>query len=89
MTIKRGDRLVAYPDQRPAHRLFIEVTRVAKDGTWADIRVCTWAVMWTKRQTLDEHGLPPESRDGAWDQRDLDEQEIDHMAKLREQGVLS
>lgn len=66
--MKRGDRFVAYPDAPPRQRLFGEVTRVARDGSWADVRVCTWAVMWTKRQPLP---LPAsEMRD--WTQDDLD-----------------
>ncbi len=86
--MKRGDRFIAYADRRPAERLFVEVTRVARDGTWADIRVCTWAVMWTKRQPVLLGGWPPESVPREWTMDDLDEQEADHMAKLREQGVL-
>lgn len=81
--LRKGDRFVGYPDERPARRLYIEVTRVAKDGTWADIRVQTWAVMWTKRQPLTDGRLPA-CRDGQWDVRDLAVQEVDHMAMLRE-----
>jgi len=81
---KKGDRLVAYSDARPAHRLFIEVTRVAKDGTWADIRCCTWAVMWTKRQLLPFSYA--EKRDWTW--QEVREQEDDHMLMLREEGLL-
>lgn len=84
-TVTKGDRFVAYADQRPARRLYIEVTRVAKDGTWADIKVCTWAVGWTKRQTLDHRGLPPASDLYEWDALDLAKQEVDHMVMLAEQ----
>lgn len=80
----RGERFVAYADHRPAERLFIEITRAAADGSWADIKVCTWAVMWTKRQTLDERGMPPHSTPCRWTDADLVEQQTDHMAKLAE-----
>lgn len=47
-TVKRGDQFVQkHPDAR--WPLFIEVTRVARDGSWCDIRVLTWATAWTKR----------------------------------------
>lgn len=78
--------MVAYLDHRPSERLFITITRLGKDGTWADIKVCTWAVMWTKRQKLDGRGLPPSADFYAWTLVDLLEQEEDHMAKLVEQS---
>jgi len=78
--VTKGDRLVAYISRRPAERLFIEVTRVAADGTWADIRVFTWATMWTKRQKLRD-GLPPDSIHWQWDSQDLDDQQADWAAK--------
>jgi hypothetical protein len=86
-SVKRGDRFVAYGDWRPSSRLYIEVTRVAKDGTWADIRVQTWAVMWTKRQPL-TGGHLPETEPFDWTALDLAKQEVDHMAMLRENGVV-
>jgi hypothetical protein len=45
---RRGDRFV---QQHPEAwwPLFIKVTRVAKDGSWVDIRVFTWAASWAKR----------------------------------------
>lgn len=46
----RGDRFRAYGDSRTPH--FIEVTRMARDGSWADIRVYTWAVTWAKRMPI-------------------------------------
>lgn len=70
----KGDRLVAYGASRPRSHLFIEVTRVAKDGKWADMKVCNCFVMWTKRQQLDARGLPPAALLQHWDQRDLNEQ---------------
>lgn len=50
--VKRGDRFI---QRHPRWPLFIEVTRVGRDG-WVDIRCCTWAVMWTKRMP---NGLGP------------------------------
>jgi hypothetical protein len=82
--VKRGDEFVAYPSRRPAERVFIRVNRVARDGSWADISACTWAVGWTKRQPLTDGKLPGETQRHTLTQRDLDEQERDHMAKLRE-----
>jgi hypothetical protein len=84
--VKKGDRLVVYADRRPAERLFIEVTRVATDGTWADIRVCTWAVMWTKRQKLHD-GLPPAAVHQHWDALELDEQQSDWDDQRKEEAT--
>jgi hypothetical protein len=82
--VKKGDRLVAYAAERPKSRVFIEVTRVARDGAWADIRCYTWAVMWTKRQPLPLDFVVP--RD--WGMADMEEQEADHIAWLKEEGIL-
>ena len=73
----KGDRLAAYRDCPPRQRLYLEVTRVAKDGSWADIRVCNCYVMWTKRQKLDARGLPPDSEMYYWDASDLDRQDYE------------
>jgi hypothetical protein len=67
---KRGDRFVAYADRRPRDKLFVEVTRVARDGTWADIRVCNCFVMWTKRQPLPLPMVTPH----PWTMADIDHQ---------------
>jgi hypothetical protein len=67
--MKRGDRFVAYGDHRPRSRLYIEATRVARDGTWADIRVCNCFVMWTKRVLLP---LPSDTHPRQWTTADLD-----------------
>lgn len=83
MTIQKGDRFVAFPGRRPAERLFLQVTRVAKDRTWADITVQTWAVQWRKRQDLQD-GIPPMSVPYNWTRYDLDLQQEDHMKKLEE-----
>jgi hypothetical protein len=78
----KGQRWIAYADRRPAERVFIYVTRVARDGSWADIQCHTWAVMWAKRQPLCGGVLPGGAVQRHWNQSDLAEQERDHMAKL-------
>lgn len=47
--VKRGDKFVHHNEDEGAWPLFIEVTRVARDGSWCDIRCYTWAMTWTKR----------------------------------------
>jgi hypothetical protein len=84
VAIAKDDKFIAFLNRRPAERLFIEVTRVAKDGTWADLVVCTWGVMWRKRQKLKD-GMPPDSTRKWWDGDDLMEQESDWMAKRAEE----
>lgn len=37
MTLKRGDMFIAFPVLRPAERLYGQVKRVARDGSWADV----------------------------------------------------
>lgn len=82
--IAKGDLLVAYSDRRPKDRLYVSVMRVAKDGAWADIRVCTWAVMWTKRMPLSPNGMPPACKLMAWSDFEMVEQEADHLLWLEE-----
>jgi len=40
-----------------------DVTRVARDGSWADLVIGHWGdggpTVWSKRQPLGEDGLPP------------------------------
>ena len=86
--MKRGDLLVAYPDDRPCRRVYINVTRVARNESWADIQCRTWAVMWTKRQPLFDGAFHANARTVPyqWDETDLAVQETDHMAWLREAG---
>jgi hypothetical protein len=79
--ISRGDQFVVYADHRPTERVYGEVTRVAKDRAWADIRCCTWAVMWTKRMPLHDGEMPIGTTWQTWDQLDLDAQERDWQAK--------
>ena len=82
----KGDRYVAYPMRPPRQRLFVEVTRVAKDGTWADITVRTWAVMWSKRQKLFNAEFSPtaETRPDDWTQGDIDRQFADYSLHDRD-----
>jgi hypothetical protein len=75
LILSRGDRFVANGKRSARQRLYIEVTRVAKDRTWADIRVCNCYVMWTKRQPLDDRGMLPSAERCYWDERDIDQQE--------------
>lgn len=87
MTVTKGDLLIAYPEERLAHRVVIEVTRVARDGSWADIVCSTWAVQWRKRQPLPLHYTRPASVDEVV--RLIRNQEADHMAMLREEGRIA
>jgi hypothetical protein len=88
-TLKAGDEFVAYPECSPRQRVFIRVTRVARDGSWADIACRTWAVEWRKRQPLTGGELPGNTVPHTLTQSDLDEQEADHMQALREAGVVT
>jgi hypothetical protein len=85
VSVQRGDLFVAYPDERLSARCLIRVTRVAKDGSWADITVSTWAVQWSKRQPL-----PFKFPHATWADAHFtfEEQEEDHMAMLHEKCVL-
>lgn len=87
--MKKGDRFVAGPSLRLCERVFIEIQRVAKDGTWVDIVACTWAIMWRKRVPLENGKLPnTEMNQFEWDISDLNRQEADHMKMLRERGII-
>jgi len=84
--IGRGDTFISYPQERLARRHLVIVTRVAKDHSWADIAVTTWAVAWSKRQPLvaGEFAFPYETfggDSGAWYAAQMD----DHDAMLAEQ----
>lgn len=84
--VAKGARLWWWPETHSPlrDRVFIEVTRVARDGSWADLRCCTWAVMWTKRQPLP---LPEGTCGFYWTQRHLDLQEQDwNRERLRTAG---
>ena len=75
--MRRGDQFVVYTDRPPRDRVYGVVTRVARDGTWADIRCCTWAVMWSKRMPLKDGEMPLGTSWQTWSQADLDAQERD------------
>jgi hypothetical protein len=66
---ERGDRYVWSHADRPAEPVFIQITRVARDGSWADLVCYTWAASWRKRQPLP---LPARTERRAWGQDDLD-----------------
>lgn len=74
--MKRGDRYIAYADEPHRRRLYIFVTRVAKDGRWADITVCNCFVKWAKRQKLVNGEFPATARTvrGSFDAHTLDDQ---------------
>lgn len=78
--LRKGDLFVAYADKRPANQVFIEVTRVAKDGTWADIIAQTWAVQWRKRQPLRD-GTLPYAEKRYWSYPDIRLQQTDWERK--------
>lgn len=81
-TVVKGARFRAFGNLRPANQLFIEVQRVAKDQSWADVFVCNWATGWRKRQPLVDGALSyAEPYD--WAQDDLDAQMAD-WEKARE-----
>lgn len=67
--VAKGERLTWRHDDDPDHPVYIEVTRVARDGTWADIRCHTFADSWSKRQPLP---LPQGVRRRRWSRDDLD-----------------
>lgn len=75
---KKGDLWIANPENRPVERVYVEVTRVAKDGAWVDIRCFTWACSWAKRMT----SWPPLwAIEASWGTIDLTEQEWDYDRK--------
>jgi hypothetical protein len=87
--VKRGDAFVTNPDKRLAHQHVISVMRVARDESWADIRVCNWAVMWTKRQPLRDGTFAFPHAPCAFEDFAFNAQERDHMAMLAERKAAS
>lgn len=76
-TLAKGQRWMAYPGEPYPRRVFIEVQRVARDGSWADLFACTWAVAWRKRQPLKRGCLPFPAERFEWDRSDLSRQEME------------
>ena len=76
---ERGTQLVAYADRRPAERIYLIVTRKAKNGEWVDVTCHTWATMWTKRMPIE--AVEQTSVVQAWSMDDLDAQMRDADAK--------
>ena len=70
-TIREGDRFVAFRSYPARCHLFKEVIEVARDGAWADLRVCNAKLWWTQRLSLPLHesAVPY-----PWTQADLVEQ---------------
>lgn len=64
--------MVAYPDEPLLKRVFIEVTRCARDGSWVDVACHTWAVRWTKR--IPTSALDATTQPLDWTAATLDEQ---------------
>jgi hypothetical protein len=82
----KGDLWVGNPDNRPVERVFIEVTRVAKDESWVDIRCYTWACSWAKRMRC----WPPiQTIERAWSSEDLAEQLFDWKCQRIEDGFIA
>lgn len=81
---RKGDLWVGNLDNRPVERVFIEVTRVAKDESWVDIRCYTWACSWAKRMRC---WPPTQTIERAWSNDDLDEQMFDWKCKRIEDGL--
>jgi hypothetical protein len=67
--MERGDKFVWHggPGQS-SNPVYIEVTRVARDGSWADIWCGIGSKSWTKRQRLP---LPPGTEPKEWTRQDL------------------
>ena len=59
-------------DQFRVDDAFVEVTRVGRSAPWVDIRVCTWAVMWTKRMPA---GVPASWVKSDWTVADVEASE--------------
>lgn len=85
--VYKGQLRIVYPDRRPAERLYLTVSRVAKDGTWADLQVRAWAVLWTKRVPV--KNLLEFSVESAWSQNEINEQYKDWQVKQIEAGRIS
>lgn len=83
----KGEKYVAYGHWRPSARVYVTVTRVAKDHAWADCRMETAYASWTKRMPLFDGEFSDKAelilRD--WTISDLVEAEADNVARCREE----
>ena len=71
--VHKGQRYVWHPqDDEFRYTVFIQITRVARDYSWADISCCTCYVAWTKRQPLP---LPPGTVLQDWTLADVEASE--------------
>jgi hypothetical protein len=77
--VKRGDRYIWRHASAPDVHVYIYITRVARDGSWADIRCCTWLRGWSKRQPLP---LPEGVSPYEWSGEDLDADAAAEMRRL-------
>lgn len=67
--LKRGDHLIWDAPHVASGPVFIVVTRVARDESWADLELFTWAVSWHRRMPLP---MPRGNiRFESWDAKDL------------------
>jgi hypothetical protein len=82
--MKRGDLFLSSPGKRLAHQHLISVTRVARDESWADIQVRTWAVMWSKRQPLKDGKFAFDHEPYVPGRFSFRAQEDDHIRMLAE-----
>lgn len=67
--VTTGDKFIWHRPNGPDTPVYVEVTRVARDGSWADIHCSTWCSFWTKRQRMP---LPAGCRPFRWTSKDLD-----------------
>lgn len=83
-----GEQYIAYPEAPLRQRLFITVTRVARDQSWADVVVQNWAVQWRKRQPLTD-GTMPFAVKREWGMADLEQQEQAWDRSLKEEAPVA
>lgn len=83
-SLRRGDHLVwRVPGGSP---VYILVTRVARDTSWADLRMHTWALSWAKRMPLPMPSDNVYFRD--WNATDLDRDAEAAMNETREKDMV-
>lgn len=75
--LSRGNLFIWKPNNRPAERSYVRITRVARDSSWADIHVEQWDTNWSKRIQLVDGELPGEWEARFWNHKDLWEQKED------------